>query len=432
VRIAVAGLWHLGSVTAACLAAAGHEVRGWDPDGGVVDRLSAGEPPVSEPGLAELTRGQLETGRLRFCRGPADAVEGVDVLWITFDTPVDAEDRVDVDAVLHDIGLILPAIPDGALVVVSSQWPVGTTRRVERQFRSLRGEAARVDFAYSPENLRLGNALAVFQHPDRVVVGVRSTPARTRATDLLAPITDRLEFMSVESAEMTKHAINAFLAVSVTFINEIAGLCEEVGADAREVERGLKTERRIGPAAYLSPGGAFAGGTLARDVETLRAIGDRVGRDTFLCDGITASNRQHAGWAVRRLVRRLGALEGRRIAVWGLTYKPGTDTLRRSSSVELCLALALSGADVHAHDPAVRTLPADLADRVTLHSDPIDAARAADALIVATEWPAYRQVPADALAAAMSIGCVIDANRFLGATLGADVRFQLIAVGQPG
>src|SRR4029079_7195460 len=217
-----------------------------------------------------------------------------------------------------------------------------------------------VSFACSPENLRLGKAIETFRHPDRVVFGVRDTYARSRITKLFVPITDRLEWMSVESAEMTKHAINAFLATSVTFINELAALCETCGADAKEIERGLKSERRIGPSAYLSPGAAFAGGTLARDVMALKSLGARVGRQTPLLDGVEASNREHRHWARRQLMDRLKTLAGTRVAIWGLTYKPGTDTLRRSTSIELCRWLLDEGASVSVHDPEPKSLPEQL------------------------------------------------------------------------
>jgi UDPglucose 6-dehydrogenase len=236
--------------------------------------------------------------------------------------------------------------------------------------------------------------------------------------------------MSVESAEMTKHAINTFLATSVAFINELATLCELTGADAKEVERGLKTEQRIGPRAYLAPGGAVAGGTLMRDVMFLRGLGTRLHRATPLFDGIIASNSVHREWAQRRLGLQLGSVSGATVAVWGLTYKPGTDTLRRSGAVELCRWLQDQQADVRVHDPAVRELPADLAG-VIRADDPIDAATGADALVVATEWPDYRRVSADALHLAMPRGVILDANRFLAPTLGADPRFHLISVGQP-
>ena len=429
-NVGVLGLWHLGAVTAACGAAAGHHVAAWDPDAAVVTRLNRAEPPVAEPGLPELVASGVASGKLRFTEDLRAAVANADVVWITFDTPVDDDDRADVGYVVDKIVSALPFVRDDAVILVSSQVPVGTARQLERECARLRPGAA-ISFACSPENLRLGKAIAVFTSPDRVVVGVRNPQAREVLTALWAPITDRIEWMSVESAEMTKHAVNAFLATSVTFINELAAVAERYGADAREVERGLKTERRIGPSAYVSPGGAFAGGTLARDVNFVRDLADRAGLETPFFDGIVTSNDAHRGWARRRLVHELGSIAGKAIAVWGLTYKPGTDTLRRSEAVTLCRFLIAGGARVAVHDPAVRELPEDLRGNCRRADDAIEAARAADALVVATEWPAYRAVDADQLATAMPSRLILDANRFLSPLVGGDRRFRLLSVGQP-
>lgn len=427
-NVAVLGLWHLGPVTAACVADAGHHVVGFDPDADAVDGLSIARPPVSEPGLDDLIRRNLDAGRLRFTTSVGEAVSGADVVWICFDTPVDDDDRADVASVLRQVEAALPHLRDDAVVVSSSQLPVGSVATIERAWDAVKN-TRRASFACAPENLRLGKAIAVFRQPDRVVIGVRDERARQRLAALFAPVTDRIEWMTVESAEMTKHAINAFLALSVTFINELAGICEAVGADARQVERGLKTESRIGPGAYLAPGGAVAGGTLARDLGFLRATGATVGRPTLLCDGAVASNVAHRQWPRRRLQQEIGPdLAGRRIAVWGLTYKPGTSTLRRSEAVELCRWLVAERASVSAHDPGAEPLPPDLA-AVTRHADPIAAAGGAAAVVVATEWPEYRTIAPDALAAALPSGLVIDANGFLRATLGADARFRLVSVG---
>jgi UDPglucose 6-dehydrogenase len=332
-----------------------------------------------------------------------------------------------VEYVFNQVTRAFPYLKDGAIVLSSSQLPVGTVERLERAFAKT-ADGRRVSFACSPENLRLGRAIEVFTRPDRVIVGVRSGVDRARLEALLAPITNRIEWMSVESAEMSKHAINTFLAASVTFINEIAALCEHTGADAKEVERGLKTEKRIGPHAYLAPGAAFAGGTLARDVVFLRALGAAAGRPTPLMDGIQSSNREHRSWMRRRLEALLGSLHGRTVAVWGLTYKPGTDTLRRSTSVELCHWLLEQGARVRVHDPAVRQLPPDMT-RIDRADSPLAAAGGADAVVVATEWPDYRNVEPDALAREMAGRLVLDANGFLRGTLGMDHRFDLVSVG---
>lgn len=427
-RVCVAGMWHLGTVTAACLASGGHEVTGLDFDQAVVDRLNQGVPPLFEPGLEELVRAGMAEGRLAFTTDPA-AAAGADVAWIAYDTPVDDEDRADVEFVVERVSRLFPHLADGATLLVSSQLPVGTTRRLEERFlESARGR--RVTFAYSPENLRLGAAIRVFTEPDRVVVGLGPAADRRPIEALLAPFTTRIEWMSVESAEMTKHALNAFLATSVTFINEIAAICEQVGADASEVARGLKTEVRIGPKAYLSPGGAFAGGTLARDVVFLSELGRAHSLPTHVLASVKESNDAHRKWAQRRLAELLGGVKGRQIAIWGLTYKPGTDTLRRSSAVELCEWLDGEGACVRAHDPAVKALPALLADRLRLAPGPLDAVRGADALVVATPWPAYRDVNAAEVVAAMASPLVLDPNRFLADSLGTQQGVRYLSVGR--
>ena len=428
-HVTILGQWHLGAVTAACLAEAGHVVTGFDPDASTVERLSTGAAPVAEPGLADLIASGLQSGRLTFTADLAHAVRASDVVWVCFDTPVDDDDRADVEFVVRHVETAFPSLRTDTVVLVSSQLPVGSVRRLEAAWRAA-ANGRRVTFACSPENLRLGKAIDVFKRPDRVIAGVRDEWTRARIAALFQPITDRIEWMSVESAEMTKHAINGFLATSVAFINEIATLCETVGADAKEVERGLKTEQRIGPGAYLAPGGAIAGGTLARDVMFLRGIGETAHRPTPLLDGLVASNAAHRAWAQQRLVAEIGPLDGATVAVWGLTYKPGTDTLRRSGAVELCRWLLSQRARVRVHDPAVRALPAEIG-AAEQYEDPIDAASGASALVVATEWPEYRQVAPDALAIRMPRGLILDANRFLAKTLGRDARFRLVAVGQP-
>ena len=427
-NVCVLGLWHLGTVTAACLASGGHHVTGLDFDETVIANLKNGQPPLFEPGLEELVKKGLETGTLRFSTNPEDALQGVDVVWVAFDTPVDDDDHADVAYVIERVSRLFPYPKTTQEILVSSQLPVGTTKHLQSLFAQ---EYPNVDvsFSYSPENLRLGKAISVFTQPDRVVVGIRTEKSRGVFTELLAPFTSHIEWMSVESAEMTKHALNAFLATSVTFINEIAAICEQVGADAKEVERGLKSESRIGPKAYLGPGGAFAGGTLARDIIFLTQLGEQNNLPIHLVPAVRASNDAHKNWPRRRLTQLLGNLQGKTVAVWGLTYKPGTDTLRRSSAIELCEWLLAQGATVQAHDPAVKNIPEPYT-AIALFSSPLEAAHDADALVIATEWPDYRAVSIPALLAAMKTPIIVDANRFLAATLGALSNVTYVAVGK--
>jgi len=428
-KICVLGLWHLGTVTSACLASWGHEVVGLDFEVEKIQRLQEGQPPLFEPGLEDLVKRGLATGSLRFTTDIPEAVAGSEVVWVTYDTPVDNDDRADIGFVMDRVQSLFSYVGKGTLLLISSQLPVGTTRRLEEAYTSAHPDKP-LSFAYSPENLRLGKAIEVFTEPDRVVMGVRSDGDKERILKLLKPIRDRIKWMSVESAEMTKHAVNAFLATSVAFINEIAILCEQVGADGKEVELGLKSEARIGPKAYLTPGGAFAGGTLARDINFLTQTGAAHNQPTYLLSAVKISNDFHKSWIRHKIQAILGELQGRHIAVWGLTYKPGTDTLRRSSSIELCEWLAQQGVTVQAHDPAVKSIPVELSQNIILYSDPITALQGSCCLVVATEWLDYRSLSAETIVTHMSTPIVIDPNRFLFATLGSEPRIHYISVGK--
>ena len=329
--ISVAGMWHLGSVTATCLASVGFRVTGIDEDPTVIAALMEARPPVAEPGLQEMMARELKAGRLSFSSTCVEDVSKSDLVWVAYDTPVDETDLADVEFVHSRAMGLLDHMKDGALLVVSSQMPVGSVARLESEFGP-RARGRNIAFACAPENLRLGKAIEVFLKPDRVVLGVRDPVAKSVLHAIFSPFVDRIEWMSIESAEMTKHAINSFLATSICFINEIAALCESTGADAMEVERGLKTDQRIGARSYLHAGGPIAGGTLARDITFLRSLGRRDGASVPLLDGVQASNEYHKTWLQRRTTEVFGSLAGRTMAILGLTYKPGTDTLRRSCS----------------------------------------------------------------------------------------------------
>lgn len=420
-KIVVQGLWHLGCVTAACCAQH-HEVIGLDFDKATNDGLRNGKAPLLEPGLNDLIAAGLARKTLAFSENPETACTGADVLWLCYDTPVNDQDESDIEFVLGNLSKCLPHLPTGALVLVSSQLPVGTCRRLEEEFPQFH-------FAYSPENLRLGNAIDAFTKAERVVVGQRTGVKQELIKKLFEPFTPQVIFMRTESAEMVKHALNSFLALSITFINEIARLCERTGADAKEVAAGLKSDARIGPRAYLGPGGPFAGGTLARDVVTLTRLAGEKKEQLPLISAIKQSNDQHRNWNLQRLRLRLGDLQGRTIAILGLTYKPGTDTLRRSAAIELCRQLLESGASVRAVDPAVKTLPADLW-KIALGSSVIETVAKADAAVVCTEWPEFREVRWTDAVEIMTRRLVLDANGFLEKALKEVPGVEHLCVGR--
>lgn len=423
-KIAVVGLWHLGSVISACLAAADHEVLGYDANVAVITALKTAAAPLFEPGLDFLIASGLKSGKLHYHADPS-VLNQAEIVWVTYDTPVDDNDIADVNFVMHEIEKILPHLAPQTLVIISSQLPVGSTRYLLQKCKQLFPEK-QITFAYSPENLRLGKAIAVFTKPDRIVVGLESLSDQERVQKIFHPFTAHIVWMSIESAEMTKHALNAFLATSVVFINELATLCEQVGANAREVERGLKTEERIGLKAYLKPGNAIAGGTLLRDVNFLV----QMGKQTPLLSAVLTSNQAHKQWSCKRLLEVFSNLQNKVVVTLGLTYKAGTDTLRRSTAVELCKWLNTQGAKVVAFDPVVNQLPAYLSDKIALKSTLEEALVGADAVVVATEWPQFSALTSDQFTTLVGYDShLFDANGFLMKSLGQDSRIQYHSVG---
>jgi UDPglucose 6-dehydrogenase len=407
-NIVVLGLWHLGCVTAAGMAKF-ESVIGLDFDSAVVGPLRNGKPPLFEPGLQELINEGLQSKRLTFSEDPLIACRNADLLWVCYDTPVDDNDVADLTPVIDGIARCVPHLRPGTLILISSQVPAGTCRVLEMRYPNHR-------FAYSPENLRLGKALSIFANADRIILGVRTESDAKELEPLLTKFTRNLIVVQIESAEMIKHAINSFLANSIAFMNEIARICEHIGADAKEVERGLKSEPRIGPGAYLSPGGPFAGGTLARDVVALTKIGQEKNEPLVLMPAIKLSNDQHKLWAIQKLREELGEISGKSVAILGLTYKPGTDTLRRSLAVELCRELVKEGAKVRAYDPIVEKF-FDQSAGITLSRNLEEVVVARDAVVVCTEWPQIREADWDVILSQSKDLVFIDANGFLANAL---------------
>jgi UDPglucose 6-dehydrogenase len=427
VKVCVYGLWHLGSVTAACLPKYGAETVGLDDDATTIANLSRAVPPLHESGLPELVREGLDSGKLRFTTDAADAVKDADVVWVAIDTPVNDDDVADVGFVEQAVArAIFPHLKSGAVMLVSSQMPVGSMARLERAFAAV-AAGRQVDFACSPENLRLGKAIAVFTNPGRIIVGVRNAAARAKLQPLLTPICDTIFWIGVESAEMTKHALNAFLATSITFANEIATVCERVGADASEVEKAIQSDPRIGMQSYVRAGFGFGGGTLARDVRYLEQTAEANHVTLRVLGSVLESNEAHRHWAFNRLKTLLGGVNGKRIALLGLSYKPGTDAIRRSVAVDLIRLLTGAGAVITAFDPKVKSLPPDL--EAAIASSAQAALNGADAAIIATEWPDFRTLAADDFLQ-MARPLVLDQSRFLQAQLLGKTGVEYLTTGR--
>ena len=387
-RIAVLGLWHQGLVGAACLADLGYDVIAADENAPVIAGLKKGELPIFEPGLTELTGKGLKAGKLSFTDDLAAAVKGAEFVFIMFDTPVDDEDRSDLSGIFAACEKIAPHLAKDVIVYVTAQVPVGSCAKMLAVLR--RDGREDVTIAYSPENLRLGQAIERFMKPPLPVIGADDDRTFARLAELLAPLSKDWRQCNVVTGEMSKHALNVFLGVSICFANELGNLCDAVGADGGKLAELLRLEPRVGPKAMLMPGLGFSGGTLARDMITLRGLGDEKGIDTPAFDGAWASNQQQNRMVVRRLKDMLGDLSKARIAILGITYKPDTSTLRRSAAMEVIGELAPLRATIAAHDPAADRAELAAYSGFKLHDDAYEAAKDADALVLMTPWAEYK------------------------------------------
>jgi len=410
--IAVLGLWHLGETYSAGLAELGNNVVGIDEDGAVVKGLSAGVPPLAEPGLAELIAKNAAAGRLRYTTDFA-AAGACGIVWFTFDTPVNDRDEPQMEGIYAALEKIMPHLKRDAVFVMTSQVPVGTSREILKRIRAKRPEVT-VHYAYTPENLRLGEAVKCFFEPGRIVLGADDAAARDPLVKIFAPLGAPIVTMSVPSAEMAKHALNAFLATSLSFINDIADICDAHGADILDVVRALRSDPRIGEKAFLGAGLGFSGGTLGRDLRVLSAAAEAHKIFAPVIKSAWEKNAAREREVAERLAGILGGAKGKRIAVFGVTYKAGTTTLRRSRAIELAARLSAAGATVALHDPHAIKKEVAALTALPFSNDPYGAARDCDGIIVATPWPEFKALDLARLAKACHANAVVfDATNFL-------------------
>jgi UDPglucose 6-dehydrogenase len=412
-RVCVIGLWHLGTVSAVGFAELGLEVIGVDDDAMRIERLKSGNPPLFEPGLEDALREQVAGGHLHFTTDYAEALHGARYVVLAFDTPVNDQDEVDLTTVFRAVENMAPWLKPEAVVIVSSQVPVGTCEQLDRMIWAA-NPARPFGLACVPENLRLGSALDCFRHPSMVVIGAQQRRTQDRVEALYEPLPAPKIRMSLRSAEMTKHAINAYLATCVSYINELANLCDAAGANAEQVAAALQLDGRVSPRAPLRPGGVgFAGATLARDLRVLQAVGRSARHPTHLVDAVLAVNQEQRRLVARRLRSIFGSLAGLTIGILGLTYKPGTSTLRRSAALEIAQALHAGGARVKGYDPKADAEELRGQEAIEVCVRPEDAASNSDALVIVTNWPEFRQLDFSGMGKLMRNQIVIDASNLL-------------------
>ena len=404
--IAVIGAGYVGLVTAAGFAELGNEVYCIDIDSEKIEGLKDGRIPIWEPGLEELVAKHRD--RMHFSTDIGDALEHARLLFVAVGTPPTYSGDADLSAVNAVVDAMPPS--DQHALVMKSTVPVGTGETIKRVFK----EQGKAGFRYvsCPEFLKEGSAIKDFLEPDRVVVGDDGDWAGDAVVDLYAPLNAPLVRTDIKSAEMVKLASNAFLATKISFINEIANVCEETGADVVEVARGMGLDDRIGPK-FLQAGIGFGGSCFPKDVTALKQLAGNSGYHFQLLNSVIEVNELQKRRVIGKLHKHLGSLVGKRIALLGLAFKPNTDDMREASSLVLAARLQADGAKVAAYDPIAEDEARELMSGVDFADGPLDAARDADAVVLVTEWDEFRNLDWHELADAMAGTVLIDGRNAL-------------------
>lgn len=435
-RVGVIGTGYVGLVLGAGLAESGHRVVCGDVDERKIAMLKAGRIPIYEPGLEDLVARNARAGRLDFTTDIPALIRASEVLFIAVGTPPNEDGSADLDHVLDCAREIAQHMDGYRLIVVKSTVPVGTCTRVAEVLRA--GTSHPFDVASNPEFLKEGDAVADMMRPDRIVIGVDSERARSILAEIYAPFvrTDNpILFMSVRSSEMTKYAANAMLATRISFMNEIARLCDAMGADVDEVRRGIGSDPRIGRK-FLFPGVGYGGSCFPKDVKALIATGRAHGIEMRILRAVEAVNEEQKRLLLERVVERFGGdLSGRRFAVWGLAFKPNTDDMREAPSIVIVRGLCERGAEVSAYDPVALERAREVLGGLkglSLVEDAYEAAQGADALLLVTEWGEFRQPDVERLAAVMRGRLVLDGRNILPVSALRAAGFTVVGIGRGG
>ncbi len=431
-KVAVVGTGYVGLVTGTCLASLSNQVVCVDTDAAKVQQMRAGTIPIYEPGLEELFLASIQSGHLAFTTDLAEAAMDADVIFLALPTPPGEDGSADLSYILGVAEKLGPLLQDYTVVVDKSTVPVGTARQVRE--RIAKGTDQPFDVISNPEFLREGLAVQDFTHPDKIVIGTESERARDVMRELYAPyVTGDTQFICMDeaSAELTKYANNTFLTMKISFMNEIANLCELVGADVDHVRRAIGSDKRIG-SHFLYAGIGYGGSCFPKDVQALSYTAKEYGYDFRLLDAVLQVNAQQ----MNRLQEKILAyydddVRGKTFALWGLAFKPNTDDVREAPALRIIRDLVAKGAKIQAFDPeAIERAKIALADTadVTFAQNELAALKDADALLIATEWPQFRSVPLDAVREQLASPVIFDGRNIfdLDHFAGTDFYYQSI------
>ncbi len=395
-RITVVGTGYVGLVTGACLADFGNDVRCIDVDASKIERLARGEIPFFEPGLEELVARNYKAERLAFGTDLTAATRWADAVFITVGTPPKKDGSADLSAVFAVAEAVARAATGYTVLVQKSTSPVGTARKLWAAVKKKAKKGVTIDVASNPEFLREGSAIETFMRPDRVVVGAETAKSEKFLRELHEPLylmETPITVTTLETAELIKYASNAFLATKISFINEIANLCEEVGADVRTVAKAMGQDRRIG-SKFLHAGPGYGGSCFPKDTLALASFARAAGAPIRLVEAVVDVNERQKARMVEKIKKQVGALRGKKIAILGLTFKPNTDDIRESPALDIVAGLVRGGALITAYDPAgmahVRALP--IGKKITFAEDAYEATKGADCAVLVTEWNELRSL----------------------------------------
>ncbi|KYO49365.1 UDP-glucose/GDP-mannose dehydrogenase family protein [Tistrella mobilis] len=433
-RVAMIGTGYVGLVSGTCFSEFGHSVVCVDNDRSKIERLLGGEIPIYEPGLDDLVARNVRSGHLGFTTDLAQAVRDAEVVFIAVGTPSRRGDgHADLSYVFEAVRQVAMAADGYRLVVTKSTVPVGTGAKVKALLAETRPDLP-FDVASNPEFLREGSAIEDFMRPDRVVVGTETARARELMTELYRPLflmETPIVHTTIESAELIKYAANAFLATKITFINEVADLCEKVGANVQDIARGIGLDGRIGRK-FLHAGPGFGGSCFPKDTRALVSSAQEYNAPLSLVEQVVASNEARKRRMADRVIAAAGgSLAGKTVGVLGLTFKPNTDDMREAPSLDIVPALIRAGATVRAYDPEGMAEARRLLDRVVWAEDAYDAVTGADVAVLVTEWNQFRALDLDRVKAAMKTPVMVDLRNVYKPEEMAARGFAYSSIGRP-
>lgn len=435
-KIVIVGTGYVGLVTGACLAEVGTEVICVDVDQRKIDNLKKGILPIYEPGLEQIVYSNSSKGRLSFSTSFEDSIKGASIVFIAVGTPPGEDGSADLKYVLQVADTVGSYIEDYTIVVTKSTVPVGTAKKVKNGIQSAllkRNSIVEFDVASNPEFLKEGAAVEDFLKPDRIVIGIESDRAKEILTKLYHPFvlnSHPIYFMDIPSAEMTKYAANAMLATKISFMNDIANLCELVGADVNAVRQGIGSDPRIGTK-FIYPGIGYGGSCFPKDVKALFHTADDYQYSMRILKAVDEVNDDQKYVLFNKLIKHFGEdLSGKTFGIWGLSFKPNTDDMREAPSLILINALLKAGAKILAYDPVAMEEAKHYADeRVIFTRDAFDAIKGADALLLVTEWPEFRLPEWDKIKNVMNDHVIFDGRNIYQASEIAKAGFSYYGIG---